>query len=231
MPLPALPPLPPAHRLQGRREAPDDATRTLVPVLVAVAVASLPQEAPLSTQAAPVPKHRKSTKKLPRALSTPKTPKKTKQSKKHNQKKKKLASLKQLPRRKEKKKKKRPMDLAQRQDPCFPFPTQCTLNNISFSQQGPPGPVFVFLPRCMGVRQHGWLPSWQRWHFGAAAHPHCHRSPIPSTMEERGTCGWAARHPPPFLQGAVGSSDLLQTFPTHWRDPGLATLQDNICSR
>lgn len=42
------------------------------------------------------------------------------------------------------------MDLAQCQDPCFPLPTQCTLNNISFSQQGPPGLVFVFLPQCTG---------------------------------------------------------------------------------
>lgn len=69
------------------------------------------------------------------------------------------------------KKKKRPMDLAQCQDPCFPFPTQCTLNNTSFSQQGPPGPVFVFLPCCVEVGQRKWLP-------GASALQGCCSSPV-----------------------------------------------------
>lgn len=42
------------------------------------------------------------------------------------------------------------MDLAWCQDPCFPFPTQCTLNNTSFLQQGPPGPVLFSSPAVQG---------------------------------------------------------------------------------
>lgn len=124
-----------------------------------MAVASLPQETWPNVRAVPVPKHRKSTKKLPCALSTPKTPKKTKQSKKTTKKKKIVLTRTIAQKNRKEKKKKRPMDLAQCQDPCFPFPTQCTLNNTSFSQQGTPGPGFCFSPLLCGGRSAQMAPG------------------------------------------------------------------------
>lgn len=126
-PLPLLLPPPPAPQPWATRE---DPTRPRMqpmhpPVLVLAAVVvmvvvSLPQEARPSARAAPVPKHRKSTEKLPRALSTPKTPKKTKQSKKTT--KIVLASLEQLPRRKVKRKKKEANGSGPTPGPLFSFP-------------------------------------------------------------------------------------------------------------